>query len=119
MDALLEDPSTLATTGLVVCEVLQGIRTDAEGARVERSLLSLTLLPEPSLGTYRRAAELFRVARRRGRTIRSTIDCILAAQCIEADVEILHGDRDFDRIAAIAPLRIHPSSPHPPGPRRR
>ena len=110
LDSLLDDPSQLASSGLVICEVMQGIRSAAEREILERSLLSLDLLPEPSLATYLRAAELFRAARVRGITVRGTIDCVLAAQCLEADAELLHVDRDFERLARVAPLRIHPAS---------
>ena len=93
-----------------LCNVGPPITRTREREILERSLLSLDLLPEPSLATYLRAAELFRVARVRGITVRGTIDCVLAAQCLEADAELLHADRDFERLARVAPLRIHPAS---------
>jgi hypothetical protein len=100
---------------LVLCEVLQGIRSDIERTKIQRSLLALPQLPEPLTDTYLRAADLYRTARRRGITVRGTIDCILAAQCLETGARILHVDRDFHQLARIAPLEIHPASKPCPG----
>jgi predicted nucleic acid-binding protein len=103
---LLEEPAHLATAGLVICEVLQGVRDDRQRRLIQSTLLAMPMLPEPRLATYLAAAGIYRKARRGGLTIRSTIDCVLAAQCIESGADILHRDRDFDAIARVAPLRI-------------
>ncbi|CAN5901802.1 hypothetical protein BH23ACT2_BH23ACT2_25450 [soil metagenome] len=68
----------------------------------------LTLDP---LADHRRAAALYRTCRRRGVTIRRTLDCLIASLCIRDDVEILHADRDFDRLADHTPLRVVPPPP--------
>jgi hypothetical protein len=39
------------------------------------------------------------MARRRGLTIRRTVDCLIASTCLEAGAEIYHNDRDFDALA--------------------
>ncbi len=109
LEQLLEAPLELATTGLVVCEVLQGARSDRVLRVLEATLLSLTMLAEPRVATYQRAAALYRSARAKGLTIRSTIDCILAAQCIESGASIVHADRDFDALARISELQVHTS----------
>ncbi len=44
-----------------------------------------------------KAAQNFRTLRRRGITIRKTIDVLIATFCIEYGFELLHNDRDFDR----------------------
>jgi predicted nucleic acid-binding protein len=52
------------------------------------------------------AAELFRLCRRGGETIRSVSDCLVAAIAIRHDVPILHCDKDFDAIARFSDLQV-------------
>jgi len=56
--------------------------------------------------TYVRAAHIFRSLRRKGVTIRKTVDCMIASVAIEHDLFLLHNDRDFDLIAADSKLRV-------------
>jgi predicted nucleic acid-binding protein len=56
--------------------------------------------------TYLHAVRIYRDCRKKGKTIRSTIDCIIAAICIENDLVLLHKDRDFDLIQASTSLRV-------------
>lgn len=42
------------------------------------------------------AARNFRLLRRRGITVRKTIDTVIATRCIESGFRLLHSDRDFD-----------------------
>jgi len=90
----------------VVQEVLQGFR-DENAFRVARdAMLSLPIVESP-LGSsvYLEAVNLYRLARRAGRTIRSSVDCLIAACAIRHDLEVLHRDRDFDVLASISSLR--------------
>jgi predicted nucleic acid-binding protein len=60
--------------------------------------------------TYLEAAEIYSHGRRKGYTIRSSTDCLIAAIAIQSDVPIWHKDRDFTVIAKFTRLRIyHPS----------
>lgn len=69
--------------------------------RLANGLASLAV--EQSLD-FRSAAAIYRSARRSGRTIRSTTDCLIAAVAIRNGAEILHRDVDFDVIAGFTPL---------------
>ena len=51
------------------------------------------------------AVALYRSARRRGLTIRSSVDCLIAACALRHDSEVLHRDRDFHTLARISDLR--------------
>ena len=102
---LLAGEAVVCTCGLIVTEVLQGVRRPAQYRRVRDSLERLLYLPTVR-ETYVQAAEIYRTARRRGRTLRSTVDCVIAACAIDHDVAILHRDRDYDAIAELSPLRI-------------
>jgi len=51
--------------------------------------------------------EMYRRCRRRGITIRSTIDCLIAAVCLEADAELYQNDRDFTGIAKVHGVKLY------------
>lgn len=98
-----------ATCGPILQEVLQGLREGAASAKLEDRLRSLPCLSDPlPAELFLKAAEIYREGRRKGRTIRSTTDCLIAAIAIEHGVAIWHRDRDFDAIAEYTPLRISP-----------
>ena len=92
----------------VVCfqELLQGARDGREWRVLDEYLASQRLLkPEDPLDLHREAARIFFDGRRRGLTIRSTVDCLIAAQTLRAGGTLLHDDNDFDHIAKIRPLK--------------
>lgn len=67
---------------------------------------SSAMLDSPvPLARFEFAGEIFRVARAKAFTIRSSNDCLIAAIAMHHDVLLLHGDRDFDYIAQFFPLR--------------
>jgi predicted nucleic acid-binding protein len=99
------DARPLTIPGLVLAEILQGVRTDAEAIRIERALSAFDTPPELDSSDYRKAAALYRLCRTRGFTIRSIIGCLVAQLCLRHDYELLAKDRDFDSIAEVASLR--------------
>lgn len=104
---LIREDRFVALTNLIFCEILQGIRDDAECAQVRTILLHYPILRIENLATFERAAQIYRHCRRRGFTIRKTIDCLIAAVCIANEVELFHKDSDFNRIARATSLRVH------------
>ena len=107
LDRLLADGHTrLVVPDLVLYEVLRGFR-DERALRQARLLLQ-TLSVEPCGGEdiALAAAEHYRLLRARGITVRSSIDVMIAAFCIERDYLLLHSDRDYDAIAAHHGLRV-------------
>ena len=104
---LLEDDAPIALVDIVYCEVLQGIRDEDAYHRTRRSLLAHPILRPRSLETFETAANLYREARRRGLTVRRSVDCVIAATCLETGSELYHNDRDFDAIAQVSDLTIH------------
>jgi predicted nucleic acid-binding protein len=89
-------PTTPLLIGdLILCEVLQGFRIEAQARLVERSLsrFEAVSLIDPELAV--KAAANYRFLRRRGITIRKTIDVIIGTFCIERGHLLLHSDRDF------------------------
>ena len=55
---------------------------------------------------FRAAAEIYAQGRRQAITIRSSVDCLIAAIAIEHDVPVWHRDRDFDKIAKFTGLQV-------------
>lgn len=95
----------------IVCcqELLQGARDKREWRRLERNLSTQRLLaPTDPWSTHFEAARIFFDARRKGITLRGTVDCLIAQLVLEHDCSLLHDDRDFDLIAGIRPLRTVP-----------
>ncbi len=90
----------------VVQEVLQGFR-DENAFRVARDAMrALPIVESPlDLDVVEEAVDLYRRARHSGLTIRSSVDCLIAACAIRHDLEVLHRDRDFDALASVSSLR--------------
>ena len=107
LQQLITAGRSLALTDLIFCEILQGIREDAAFEQTRGLLLLYPILRIERLATFEHAARIYRTCRRRGLTVRKTIDCLIAALCIEEDVELFHKDADFDAIAQAAPLRVY------------
>jgi predicted nucleic acid-binding protein len=105
------DARQLTVPGLVLTEILQGLRSDGDVERVDRALSALDPSPELDSTDYRKAADIYRGCRARGFTIRSTIDCLIAQLCLRHDYELLAKDRDFESIARAFPLRRVGNSP--------
>ncbi len=106
---LIEGDAPLALTDIVYGEVLQGIRDDPEYERTREMLRVFPILRLQGLDTFDHAATIYRAARKRGLTIRRTLDCLIAATCLAVGAEIFHNDRDFDAIARVSGLRTYRS----------
>lgn len=104
---LIRVDAPIALTEVVYCEVLQGIRDDSVHARVREILQAFPVLLLDGLRSADQAIALYRACRRRGFTIRSTVDCLIAAVCLDAGAELFHHDRDFDVLAKVADLKLY------------
>ena len=104
---LIRVDAPIALTEVIYCEVLQGIRDDSVHARVREILQAFPVLLLDGLRSADRAVALYRACRRRGLTIRSTVDCLIAAVCLDAGAELFHHDRDFDVLAKVADLKLY------------
>jgi hypothetical protein len=85
----------LAIGDLILVEVMQGFRTERDVATARQLFRSLALLPVLGGNNAWKAAENYRQLRRKGITVRKTIDGIIATSCIEANLPLLFSDRDF------------------------
>ena len=89
----------IAIGDLMLCEVLQGFRTEADAQRAERALTALIVLDLVTPERAILAAEQYRGLRRRGITIRKTIDLLIGAYCVNTGTPLLQDDRDFQPMA--------------------
>ncbi len=104
LDALL-GAQRILMGDLILCELLQGFRSEREAAMVRRELEAFNVAPMVGRAVALKAAENYRVLRRRGITIRKTIDLLIGTFCIENGHELLHDDRDFAPMAEHLGLR--------------
>lgn len=104
--ALVDDDEGIAITDVILTEILQGLRSEADVRRVERRLAPFEILRLESIDDFRRSAALYRGARRKGITVRRTLDCLIASVCIREGAALLHADADFDRLASCSALRL-------------
>jgi predicted nucleic acid-binding protein len=94
------------TCGPILQEVLQGLRDDPASMALRESLLALPVLSDPvPIALFLSAAEIYRLGRAKGYTIRSSTDCLIAAIAIENGVPVWHKDRDFEAVARYTSLR--------------
>jgi predicted nucleic acid-binding protein len=96
----LQPPDEILIGDVILLEVLQGARNEQHAAEIESNLRQFRMerMLDDELAV--RAARHYRTLRERGTTIYKTIDLIIATFCIERGHQLLHEDRDFDRIAA-------------------
>ena len=116
MDLLAEKPRRpireeallgFVTCGPIVQEVFQGLKPGLQSDAFRRAFLAIPALSDPiPLAVFLSAAEIYRQGRRRGLTIRSSVDCLIAAIAIENKVPVWHRDRDFDAIARYTALDV-------------
>ena len=90
----------------IVHEVLRGARGAKLHHKLRAALLTAEMLDDPMpLGLFEEAARLFRTCQDRGITP-GFADSLIAVCAIRNDVPLLTLDSDFQRIAAITPLRL-------------
>ncbi len=102
----IAESEAIALPGLVITEILVGLRSDAEADKILRLLDAFGAGPEPTRADHVAAARLYRLCRSKGVTIRSAIDCLIAQLCLRDGLALLTLDRDFSGIASYAPLRL-------------
>ncbi len=99
----------LGLTDIILCEVLQGIRSDAAFANERRTLEIFQVFELGGIDLAVAAAQNYRRLRQSGFTVRKTIDCLIATFCLEAGHSLLHRDRDFDPFEKYLGLQVvHP-----------
>ena len=89
-------------------EILAGARDQQHVTQLEKLLARATTIKTEPID-YDNAAAIYRACRKLGVTIRAQIDCLIAAIAIRTNTKIIHHDSDFDAIAQVTKLKIHPA----------
>jgi predicted nucleic acid-binding protein len=107
-----EDVLRFVTCGPVIQEVLQGLRPGVQSDAFRTAFLAIPVVSDPiPLALFVSAADIYREGRRRGITIRSSADCLIAAIAIDHGIPVWHRDRDFSAIARYTGLDAVESAP--------
>jgi len=105
LDIELEN-SRIVTGDLIITEFLQGFRDDKQYYEAKELMESLEYCDFVGKEIAIKAAENFRKLRKKGITVRKTIDVLIATFCVENGYELIHNDKDFDQMEEILGLRI-------------
>jgi len=92
----IADKTPILIGDLILAEVLQGFRNDTDfetARRIFGKFLQVEMV-NPTLAVQ--SARNYRLLRRKGITVRKTIDSLIATYCIENEHDLLHNDSDFD-----------------------
>lgn len=106
LHSLIEGEEDICLAGIILTEILQGIRNDKGSSEVKRYLLEFPICNPEGTATYIVAADIYRKCAGQGRSVGKTVDCLIAAVAMENDFMLLHNDRDFESIAACNDLKI-------------
>jgi predicted nucleic acid-binding protein len=105
LEQLLAAGDDVCLCGIILAEILQGVRSDIDYRKTKAYLESLLYLPMDRR-TFEMAAEMYRSLRKKGVTVRKPVDCMIASVAIEQDIPLLHNDRDFDPIEKHCGLEV-------------
>ena len=103
---IIENDEDICLTGIVVTEILQGISNERQNREIRDYLLEFPMINPKGISSYIQAAEIYRTCARNGKTVRKTIDCLIAVVAIEHDLLLFHNDRDFLNIHECCGLKI-------------
>jgi predicted nucleic acid-binding protein len=96
----------IAIGDIILTEVLQGFSSDKDFNQAKALFANIEILNMLGEQNALKSAENFRYLRKKGITIRKTIDCIIATYCIENKYRLLFSDRDFLPFAEYLKLQI-------------
>ena len=96
----------VVTGDLIMVEFLQGFRDNKQFQTAKMLMNSLEYYDFVGKQIATKTAENFRLLRKKGVTVRKTIDVLIATFCIEHGFELLHNDRDFEPMKEILGLQV-------------
>ncbi len=105
LDALL-GVEPLAVGDVILSEVLQGLRSDSDYGIARQLLTSLAVFDMLGASQAVKCADNYRALRKRGVTVRGTIDVVIATFCIEQKLPLLFQDQGFLPFVEHLGLRI-------------
>jgi predicted nucleic acid-binding protein len=81
---------------LILAEVLQGFKSDRDFYKAKELLSNFHFMEMLGQELAIKSAENYRFLRKKGVTVRKTIDVIIGTFCIHHNISLLHDDQDFD-----------------------
>lgn len=109
-EAILAD-RPLGWTEPILYELTAGARSQRRAADLRALLVRGPILAVEGLQDWEVAAQLYRSARSKGLTIRSSIDCLIAAVALRTASPVLALDRDFEALAQVSDLALEDPQP--------
>jgi len=105
---VLEQDIPFGITSFIFQELLQGAKTEKEYMLLKKYLSGQRFFqPKDPVNSYAQAAKIYFDCRKRGITIRSSIDCLIAQISIEHNLLLLHNDRDFVLMKELIDLKSY------------
>lgn len=102
LKTLLTAGTEIGLTATILQEILQGTTDDRQFAKYRSYFETQPIyLPRDPIETAITAARIYFDCRRRGITVRSSNDCLIAQTAVEHDLILLHNDEDFRRIGRV------------------
>jgi predicted nucleic acid-binding protein len=92
----IADKTPILIGDLILAEVLQGFREDADFETARRIFSKFLQVEMVNRDLAVQSARNYRLLRRKGITVRKMIDSLIATYCIENEHDLLHNDSDFD-----------------------
>ena len=102
----IESEKPIFLHSIILMEILQGFRSDKDHAAVKDILLSYQFVMEDAVPDALGASDLYRSLKKKGVTIRKSLDCLIACAAITNGLPLLHRDRDFNIIARYTKLKL-------------
>jgi hypothetical protein len=105
LDSLLGN-TPIIMGDLILVEVLQGFQRDKDFKVARDLLLGMPFVEMGGRALALESAANYRYLRKRGVTVRKTIDVMIGTFCIHYQVPLLHDDRDFEPMVKFLGLKI-------------
>ncbi len=102
----IESDKVIFLHSIILMEILQGFKSDKDHAAVKDILLSYEFIMEDVIPDAIGASDLYRSLKKKGVTIRKSLDFLIAHAAIKNGLPLLHKDRDFDIIAKHTKLKV-------------
>ena len=106
LEQAIANGEPIAIPGLVLTEILLGLKSEAEALRITSILEAFDFINGPDYSDYLEAARIYRACRSKGYTVRSTVDCLIAQLCLRDSLPLLCKDRDFYAISHCVALHL-------------
>jgi predicted nucleic acid-binding protein len=96
----------IITGDIIIIEFLQGFKDEKDYNQAKEIMNALEYYDFVGKEIALKAAQNFRKLRKKGITVRKTIDVIIATFCIENDFSLIHNDKDFDPMEQHLGLKV-------------